>query len=83
MWKVKGFINHCHENLVFVHPLACLIYLNAWFAQVDAEPVRISGVVINKLLQCAERLPSGDPEPTLVKRSDPVVLDGVTVPHRQ
>ena len=63
--------------------MVSLIYLNAWFAQVDAEPVRISGVVINKLLQCAERLPSGNPEPSLVQGPDAVMLDGVAVPHRQ
>ena len=56
-------------------------YLNAWFSQVDTEAIGISGIVVNKLLQCAECLPSGYPETTLIQGPDPVMFYSVSVAH--
>ena len=57
--------------------------LNAWFSQVDTEAIGVSGIVVNKLLQCAECLPSGYPEATLIQGPDPVVFYSVSVAHGQ
>ena len=46
------------------------VYLYAGFPKVDAEPVRVSAVVLDQLLQAPERGAPRDEEPALIQLTD-------------
>jgi hypothetical protein len=58
-------------------------YLYAGLAQIDAEPVRVPGVVLHELLERAEGGAPRNKEAALVQLPDPVVLHRVPVPYGQ
>ena len=56
-----------------------LLEVDARLPEVDAQPVRVPGVMLHQLLQGAECCASGDEETTLVQLADPIMLHGVPV----
>ena len=60
-----------------------MTYLNAWFSQVNAQPIGITTVVIYEFLQRSESCPSGNEESTFIQLTYAVVFDGVPVTNRQ
>lgn len=58
-------------------------YLNARLAEVDAQSVGVFRVMLDELLQRSEGGAACDEEAALVQLAYPVVLDCVTISHRQ
>lgn len=56
-----------------------ITHLNAWFAQVHAQSVRVLAVVLDQFLQRPEGGPPGNEESTLVQLPDSVVLHSIAV----
>ena len=57
------------------------MYLNAWLPKVDAEAVRVLGVVFDEFLEGAERGAPSYKETPLIQLTYPVELHCVAVTH--